>query len=1304
MSDRGGAEVPGAEALGVEHFTEDDIFTPEHNINDVTIPRRSNRVGSLTSVGREYQQGLAKSSCSRLKQQLDQQEHAIRDLLQQSSTPERIDHETLTYDKIMVALSAAYKKFIDLLEDDNEKEVASKSLAELRNDVSTFKEEIYAASSSMLQERGNGSAEGSVKSEGLRLLSEIGSGRTVIPKSSLSAYKFPATKMKKSSQCRSLPPNIGKELGKSERGSGRPAVPKVGGSLSSFPAVKSKQFLHYRPLLPNFAGLTQTVGETQQSRETMIIHLDRQEEAIKSLTHSPRNIEQVREEVVIYDKIFAEVVAVIRNDIQKGASDKERKNLTAVLDQLDSRVFMFKKEVHGWLYAVESPNGDEVHPSDYPTQKFKTTSLSNSQKKFARPTSIKSTRSLRSPSRLSKKGLSYISRRSPSSSSSTRKSSIHSKQSRRSYVEQKAEAAGLRAELSILKKKREIETELELLEYEQKIRRADAMVEVYAAEETGRDEGAGSQPVRAHEDRDIEDANSRKTNGVVCVENISEESKRRDKEVRGELAEASKFSVTFKSKEREEVRGKEELRGSNVSSLRKDNAKDEIPRLVKEGEVEQGNPKPKNESSDAGSLVIDPTDIFKSLMQNLQLQNAPKVDIDSFSGDILEYQYFIATFQEVVERCVLDQRGRLARLIQHTSGEAKELIRHCIHDSAESCYTNAMSLLEKQYGDPHRIAVAYLKQLRQWPTIKANDSGSFRAFNRLLIKLTIYKKNCEYLNELDSTDVISSLVLKIPMNLQDKWNHKVNSMKRKTGRVASFYDFADFFDMETLVTNDPVYSKEALYSSKDKKDPMINNRSTKTETGPVCWLCQEGHDLEDCKHYKEMSRAERLKFLYRQKLCYGCYQADHKADKCDNKRVCEVCNDKHPTGLHKSENTEAKKNDKKDEKKDDKKGDTAEGTTTTSTLNTIPQVDEVVSMCVIQVRLGHEGMPGRERLVYAVLDNCSKACFIREDLVEEMRLPIARSTSLKVKTMIGVKKETSSVIGGLTVRGTEEHLLSYPNSTVIQLPECFAKPEIPIDEDEIPTPERLRPWKHLHSIINKIPNYNPSIPVALLIGGNCAQALDPYENIHCVDGGPYAFRSQLGWCVNGALTKSTSSTAFTTSCRTTTLLTTDMSTKETPRHQLVIENEVEDCSIRDMVSKLYESEGFDLRGEEKALSMEDQKFLDIMKQNIRLDQENHYEVPLPLRNIDTKLPNNRNHILKRTLPLKRKFEKNKVLHKLYTLFMQNLIAKKFAQKCEESAGEEEEGVFYIPHHGVCHPKKPDKIRAVFDCSATKGSP
>ena len=55
-------------------------------------------------------------------------------------------------------------------------------------------------------------------------------------------------------------------------------------------------------------------------------------------------------------------------------------------------------------------------------------------------------------------------------------------------MEQKAEAAGLRAEAALVKKRREVATELELLEYEQKIRRADAMLAVYASDETEKSE------------------------------------------------------------------------------------------------------------------------------------------------------------------------------------------------------------------------------------------------------------------------------------------------------------------------------------------------------------------------------------------------------------------------------------------------------------------------------------------------------------------------------------------------------------------------------------------------------------------------------------------------------------------------------------------------------------------------------------------------------------------------------------------------------------------------------------------------
>ena len=72
------------------------------------------------------------------------------------------------------------------------------------------------------------------------------------------------------------------------------------------------------------------------------------------------------------------------------------------------------------------------------------------------------------------------------------------------------------------------------------------------------------------------------------------------------------------------------------------------------------------------------------MVRMLNLQSAPEVSIDIFDGDCMEYHYFIATFEEVVESKVADQVGRLTRLIRYTAGEAKELVKHCIHDDSST--------------------------------------------------------------------------------------------------------------------------------------------------------------------------------------------------------------------------------------------------------------------------------------------------------------------------------------------------------------------------------------------------------------------------------------------------------------------------------------------------------------------------------------------------------------------------------------------------------------------------------------------
>lgn len=54
----------------------------------------------------------------------------------------------------------------------------------------------------------------------------------------------------------------------------------------------------------------------------------------------------------------------------------------------------------------------------------------------------------------------------------------------------------------------------------------------------------------------------------------------------------------------------------------------------------------------------------------------------------------------------------------------------------------------------------------------------------------------------------------------------------------------------------------------------------------------------------------------------------------------------------------------------------------------------------------------------------------------------------------------------------------------------------------------------------------------------------------------------------------------------------------------------------------------------------------------------------------------------------------------YVAFIDRIFDKGYAEKVPKETVEADPGkVRYIPHHGVYHPEKPEKIRVVFDSSA-----
>ena len=110
--------------------------------------------------------------------------------------------------------------------------------------------------------------------------------------------------------------------------------------------------------------------------------------------------------------------------------------------------------------------------------------------------------------------------------------------------------------------------------------------------------------------------------------------------------------------------------------------------------------------------------------------------------------------------------------------------------------------------------------------------------------------------------------------------------------------------------------------------------------------------------------------------------------------------------------------------------------------------------------------------------------------------------------------------------------------------------------------------------------------------------------------------------------------------------------------------------------------------------------MDKMKQGVHQLKDGHYELPLPLKNDEVKLPNNRILAEGRLKKLKTKLEKDSQHKTKYKMFIDDMTTKCYAEIVPAQDLIRNDGkVWYIPHHGVYHPRKPNKLRVVFDCSA-----
>ena len=171
----------------------------------------------------------------------------------------------------------------------------------------------------------------------------------------------------------------------------------------------------------------------------------------------------------------------------------------------------------------------------------------------------------------------------------------------------------------------------------------------------------------------------------------------------------------------------------------------------------------------------------------------PKIELMKFGGDPSEYSEFAVNFRDHIESQVTDDSQRLTRLLAQCVGKAKEAIKSCVNLPVGQRYEEAWKTLTKNFGQPHMVADAHLRKLREL-NIRRGDAASLMDFARRLedVKRVLTSMGPRYAVRLDNEDMILMLMRKLPdESLKRKWTDIAGDIIQSKGQV-SYADFLSF--------------------------------------------------------------------------------------------------------------------------------------------------------------------------------------------------------------------------------------------------------------------------------------------------------------------------------------------------------------------------------------------------------------------------------------------------------------------------------------------------------------------------------
>jgi len=421
-----------------------------------------------------------------------------------------------------------------------------------------------------------------------------------------------------------------------------------------------------------------------------------------------------------------------------------------------------------------------------------------------------------------------------------------------------------------------------------------------------------------------------------------------------------------------------------------------------------------------------------------------------------------------------------------------------------------------------------------------------------------------------------------------------------------------------------------------------------------------------CVKFKGFDVNERWKAAREASLCFRCLKSGHSFNKCTANLSCVQpgCRgNTHNTLLHRSYTGKSKYAGSANNNKSNGHHSAC------CVKEGVLCANKKVCLNVIPVRVA---AGGKDTTTLALIDSGSDLTLCSDEL-----LALLSVSGNKKEYSVTTVQEAGRIVG----REVELSVGPARGDQLFRLPRVWTAPRLPSAECAADN-EDLAKFSHLIDI--NLPDVELKT-ISLLIGSNHPELMCPIEIKSGKPGEPVGVLTCLGWGAYGPFycDKVTNSRSHHVN-----LIQTDVK----------LENVNEFDSLQNSVERLWKQDVDDGHCLTNGPSVEDTRALAIMKSSIRLLENNHYEIALPWREECTELPNNYQMASKRLKSLANSLRKNVKLYDMYKTQITEYITKGYAQLCSEQHTSSKK-VWYLPHHPVQNPNKPDKVRVVFDCAA-----